>query len=132
MTFDEIVAGIDRHLRLRAESRQRRAVNEDRERLGVSFAWPRDTDLTPEQMTIAAVGDRAAAASSPAPDAGRTVEATALHAPRLQQVDAQLPRGDAPVLGWTKRQMREHEAAMRQRGECGDGHASIDWDEWAR
>ena len=66
----------------------------DESATGVSFTWPRDTDLTPEQMQIA-VGDRAAAALSPTPGAGRTVETTILNAPRLNDWQD----GPTPVLG---------------------------------
>lgn len=49
MNLYDIFAGIDRHFRLREEGRQRRAAAE----AGVSFEWPRDTNLTREQMEIA-------------------------------------------------------------------------------
>jgi len=61
---------------------------------GVSFAWPRDTDLTREQIEVA-VGDRAAAAPSPTPDAGRPVETTVHDAPRPQEWQD----GPTPVFG---------------------------------
>ena len=97
MNLYDIFAGIDRHFRLREEGRQRRAAAE----AGVSFIWPRDTDLTREQIEVA-VGDRAAAAPSPTPGAGRTVETTALHAPRPQLwrvTSGEWREGPTPVLG---------------------------------
>jgi len=66
----------------------------DESATGVSFIWPRDTDLTREQIEVA-VGDRAAAAPSPTPGAGRTVETTILNAPRLNDWQD----GPTPVLG---------------------------------
>ena len=68
---------------------------------GVSFSWPRDTDLTSEQVAIA-VGDRAAAAPSPTLDAGRTVETAALNAPRpeeLRVTSSEWRPGPTPVFG---------------------------------
>ena len=73
----------------------------DESATGVSFTWPRDTDLTPEQMQIA-VGDRAAAAPSPTPGAGRTVETTAHDAPRPQLwrvTSGEWREGPTPVFG---------------------------------
>ena len=60
----------------------------------VSFSWPRDTDLTREQIEIA-MRDGEAAAPPAQPDAGRTVETTAHDAPRLNDWQD----GPTPVLG---------------------------------
>lgn len=73
----------------------------DESATGVSFIWPRDTDLTREQIEVA-VGDRAAAAPSPTPGAGRTVETAALNAPRpeeLRVTSSEWRPGPTLVLG---------------------------------
>ena len=73
----------------------------DESATGVSFIWPRDTDLTREQIEVA-VGDRAAAAPSPTPGAGRTVETTAHDAPRPQLwrvTSGEWREGPTPVFG---------------------------------
>lgn len=75
----------------------------DESATGVSFIWPRDTDLTREQIEVA-VGDRAAAAPSPTLDAGRTVETTAQHAPRPQEWQ----KGPTPVLGGLMSRIDDH------------------------
>jgi len=78
----------------------------DESATGVSFIWPRDTDLTREQIEVA-VGDRAAAAPSPTLDAGRTVETTAHDAPPPQVwtyevVEAVAEQAHVAWSGWTR------------------------------
>ncbi len=106
MTFDAIVAGIDRYLRLQDDAR-RRVMR---------------YDGAPEDSTDS--------------DAGRTVETTAQHAPRLQELAARLPVGSTPLFGDaldSKRAIRAQQAARR--GDCGDGPAGLDCDDpadWGR
>ena len=72
---------------------------------GVSFSWPRDTDLTREQIEIAM---RESAASPSQPDAGPLpVETTASVAPRPQEwrpevVEALAERAHIAWSGWAR------------------------------
>lgn len=121
MTFNEIVAGIDRHFRLRGEGRQRRAATE----AGVSFAWPQGTNLTRKQMEIAMRDS-----DTIVPNAAKVQSGAA----SLEKSTIGWQPGPTPVLGWgdafdSKAAIRQQLAACR--GDCGH-EPPPDYEVWAR
>jgi hypothetical protein len=156
MNLYDIFAGIDRHFRLREEGRQRRAAAE----AGVSFEWPRDTNLTREQMEIAVQDGTPSIGWQPGPTPvlgdGPTMPMRSLSNDNYDQV--WIAEGDdvrAMGVGDTPQEAAieyaravadllrptggpdalDSKTAIRAqlaacRGECGDGPPT--WEEWAR
>jgi hypothetical protein len=151
MTFNEIVAGIDRHFRLRGEGRQRRAATE----AGVSFAWPQGTNLTREQMEIAETWiERATPGNTPV--LGGIVGTQDADGSTVVWSDGPAVYGHGETAGAAMRDYAESvvdvrdiqrrygdafdgKAAIREqlahaeRGDAGDGHEPPpDYEVWAR